>query len=182
MLTLDQVKAQVLAAQSSGKPLSAVMTWAFSLDRAWGSVEVRRVWLACKGEPVKLKAPVTARGSHASIGAIMAAIDSPAMPRPVTAPKPKARPETFVEYLNRVGKDHQASSEANGVACASEPSPTAEDYYRAADTIEDLARALARMVDAFERDDMSCYGAEEKRATSAANRLLKARVMGKKIA
>lgn len=82
------------------------------------------------------------------------------------------KPETFVEYLNRVGKDYADSGSEF----------TAEDYYRAADTIEDLTRALARMVDAFERDDMSCYGAEEKRATKAANRLLRSKVMGKVIA
>lgn len=97
-------------------------------------------------------------------------------------PQLSAKPETFVAYLRRVGSDHQASSEASGTACASEPSPTAEDYQRAADTIEDLSRALARMVAAFQRDDMTCYGREERKATSAAVRLLKGKVMGKKVA
>lgn len=92
------------------------------------------------------------------------------------APKTKPNPETFPQYLNRVGTDYQTSARATN---PDEDSPTAEDYFRAADTIEDLTRALARMVDAFERDDMSCYGAEEKRATRAANRLLRSKPMGK---
>ena len=89
---------------------------------------------------------------------------------------PATKPETFVEYLRRVGSDVQAS-----YVPPEETSPTAEDYQRAADTIEDLTRELARMVDAFERDDMSVYGITERRAVKSANRLLAWRVMGKKL-
>ena len=92
------------------------------------------------------------------------------------------KPETFVEYLRRVGSDYQASAEASGNACASEPSPTAEDYQRAADTIEDFSRALARMVDAFGLDDRSMFEVDQRRALRAAERLMAGyKVMGKKV-
>lgn len=55
MLTEDQIKAACVSAIAKGQSLSAVMAWAFGLDRAWGSVEVKRVWLACKAKPATLK-------------------------------------------------------------------------------------------------------------------------------
>lgn len=86
--------------------------------------------------------------------------------------------ETFVEYLRRVGSDYQASYVPQGEAC-----PTAEDYQRAADTIEDLARALARMVHALKLDDMSGFERDQREAINAADRLLKrSRPLGKVIA
>lgn len=88
--------------------------------------------------------------------------------------------ETFVEYLRRVGSDYQASAHAVN---PDEDSPTAEDYQRAADTIEDLARALARMVHALKLDDMSGYERDQRYAINAADRLLKrSRPLGKVIA
>lgn len=127
-LTPEAVKAACIEAQSKGKPLSAVMAWAFGLDRTWGSTEVKRVWLACK---------------------------------------PKPKPETFVEYLRRVGSDVQAS-----YTPAEETSPTAEDYQRSADAIEDLAKAINGMIDAFGLDDRSMFTVEQRRALKASERLM----------
>lgn len=138
-LTPEAVKAQCIASQAKGESLSAVMAWAFGLDRAWGSVEVKRVWLACK---------------------------------------PKPKPETFVEYLRRVGSDVQASYEPK-----EETSPTAEDYQRSADAIEDLAKAIHGMIDAFGLDDRSMFTVEQRRALKASERLVTGyKVMGKRLA
>lgn len=43
-LTVEQVRKQCIESQKKGQSLGAVMAWAFSLDRSWGSVEVRKVW------------------------------------------------------------------------------------------------------------------------------------------
>lgn len=95
------------------------------------------------------------------------------------APKTKPNPETFPQYLNRVGTDYQTSARATN---PDEDSPTAEDYFRAADTIEDLSKAIARMIDAFGLDDRSMFTVEQRKALRAAERLMTGyRPMGKRL-
>ena len=88
------------------------------------------------------------------------------------------KPETFVEYLRRVGSDYQASASATN---PEEVSPTAEDYQRAADTIEDFARALAKVAESLGLDDLSNFEPEQRRAIRLAMRFSSYKVMGKRI-
>lgn len=65
-LTVEQVEAQCRQAQQAGRSLNAVMGWAFGLDRAWGSVEVRKVWFRVKGEQ---RASTNPGGRYAKVSA-----------------------------------------------------------------------------------------------------------------